>query len=142
NQRDDRGEEEPRDVDRVPIGADEFAGLVILRRESALERLPRDVRQGEDARGHVGSMDTGLGIERGTVQRVDPGPKRRVGEGEALPEIQVLVLESLDAKERDSEEKRREEVEPVLYFVVALDRGERLDHRQAAADQNERIQPG
>src|SRR5438552_640663 len=139
---DEREEEDPYDVDKVPIEAHEFDGLVILLRESDLERLPRDVCQREDARGHVGSMDAGLGIERRTIERVDRGPKRRVGEGEALPEIQVLVLEGLDAQERDSEEKRREEVEPVLHFVVALDRGERLDHRQAAADENERIQPG
>src|SRR6267143_1094703 len=130
----DREEEDPYDVDEVPIQADEFDGLVILLRESAFERLSRDVRKGETTRGHVGSVHTGLCIERRTVERIDARSDRRVCEGEAVPEVEFLVLEGLDAKEGYPQQQRRKQEDPMFHLVVALDRGERFDHREAAAD--------
>src|SRR5947207_12844484 len=111
-----------------------------LLRESSLERLPRDVRHREDAGGDVRAVDAGLGIECGTVQRVNSRPGRRVGEGESLSKEEVLVLERLDAEEGDAEEQGREEEEPEFRLVAAFDGGQRLDHGQAAADQDEGVE--
>src|SRR2546429_8852718 len=75
-----------------------------------------------------------------TVQRVHSRPGRRVGEGESLSKEEVLVLESLDAEEGDAEEQGREEEEPEFCLVAGFDGGQRLDHGQAAKDQDERVE--
>src|SRR5437899_12676359 len=54
----------------------------------------------------------------------------------------MLVLERLDAQERDAQEKRGQEENPELSLIAPLDGGEGLDHREAAADQDERVQSG
>src|SRR5438309_1341427 len=80
---------------------DEFHGFVILFRESAFQRLPGDVRHADHARGHVGAVDARLRVERRAVKRI--GVERCTLEREVLAEVQMLVLECLDAQERDPE---------------------------------------
>src|SRR2546428_13058786 len=90
--------------------------------------------------GHVGSVDSGLRVERRAVERIHPegGGLER----EPLAEVEFLVLERLDAEERHAEEQCGQEKDAQLPLIAPLGRGEPSDHREAAANQAEGVQPG
>src|SRR2546427_375828 len=138
----DREQEDPHDVDEVPVQADELDALVALLREPVLlPRLDVQVREADHPAHHVGPVEPRLHVER-RPERREVGPEGVHPRGEVLLEEQLVVLEHLDRDERDPQEERREEREPEVAEVALLDPLQGLDHREAARDQDERVYGG
>src|SRR2546425_862105 len=137
DQVDNREQEDPDHIHEVPVESDEFHGFMTLFRESTFERLPGDVRHADHAGGHVRAVDARLCVERRAIKRIDV--ERCALEREVLAEVQMLVLERLDAEERDPEQQGRREEHAEALLISTLDCPQRLDHRQAATDQDEGV---
>src|SRR3990172_10567 len=142
NQIHDREQEDPHDVNEVPIEADELDGLVVRLGEPVfLPRLVVEIEEAEHPARYVGAVEPRLHVERG-AERSELGADVIDPWREMLPEEERVVLEQLDRHERRAEDQGREEVDPEPGHAPVLDSLQGLDHREAARDEDERVDRG
>src|SRR4051794_27661440 len=126
----DRGEDEdPHDVDEVPVEPGDLHGLRLLARQPSLHRAAPDEQQPDDSHRDVRAMQPRQHEER-RAEHVR-------AQMQALA-VELGELVHLAADERRPEQTRGEQPDAQASMVAALDGGEREHHRQRAHEQHER----
>src|SRR5688572_18678155 len=125
---DDREDEDPHDVDEVPVEAGDLDLQVLLGRELAPQRDADQRQQPEDPDGHV--------------HTVESGEEEEAAGRHAAREVQPFVgedgeLVDLTADEQRAEEGRGQEPDPQAAVVTPLDGGQRQHHGQRAHQEDE-----
>src|SRR5688500_383081 len=121
NQVDDREDDDPHDVDEVPVQTDELdlACPLRCRLQTTRPREPDQCQQHQDADGHVRSMEPGHHEEA----RAE-GRRRKLQA--FIDERRELV--DLTTDERQAEERRRKQPHPKTTMVTTLDRSQSQHH--------------
>src|SRR6056297_365164 len=94
DQVDEREDEDPHDVDEVPVQADHLDGLRLVARDAIRSDHRDECDQHDDADRHVDAVEAG--------QRVEAGGEEAVGEAEALA-VEARELVDLAGDEQASE---------------------------------------
>ena len=117
----------------MPVEPHRFDPVVIVRRIAASESLGQYAAQIHDAGEDVAAVKAGQDEERGAELRRAPFV---LSQAEPLVnEMRPLVR--LHAEEADSAENGEQKPVAEALHVPVLHRGQRLDHRNAAADEEE-----
>src|SRR4030095_15609321 len=121
---DEREDEDPDEIDEVPVETGDLDLRVVLRREPSRQADQQDDAQVNDATEDVHAVKAGQDEERGA----------EVVLGDRLAVLDEMVpFVGLQPEERRAAENREEKKHPELAVVALSDPGERLDHRHAAA---------
>src|SRR5215471_17605838 len=130
DQLDDREQNDPDEVDEVPVEAERLDTLVMFFRELAEEGLARHVSHAHDAAEDVESVEA--------RRREEDGAEQRYMRVEALMQ-QLVVLDPLNRDEDRSEEEGQRQEKLHLPEIAALGRRQRLHHRHGGADEDEGV---
>src|SRR5882672_236304 len=123
----------------MPVQADDLDRAVVLGAVRPLQRPHEDAEQVDDSRENVAAVEPGQDVEGGAEQSVD-APGVRLDRHPLHDQMRPLVR--LDPEERGAAEHRRAEVAEQPLPIAVLDGGQRLHHRDAAADQDEGVEGG
>src|SRR5258708_21178118 len=108
-----RKQENPNDIDEVPVEADVFNGRVVLRREAAAQGFLDEPNDQAGAHDHVQCVQAGhaeiereekLGVRVGGG--VGAGLKVEIPPGDVMLDIFFVILDALDAKKDAAEDER------------------------------------
>src|SRR6266404_5107255 len=111
-----REQENPNDIDEVPVEADILDGRVVLRREAAAPRFLDEPKEQAGADDHVqgvqaghaeieGEEKLGVGVRAG----VCAGLEIKTIAGNMMLDIFFVILDALDAEEDAAEDERGDE---------------------------------
>src|SRR5881409_3095704 len=123
----DREQDDPDEIDEVPVEPDRLDPLVMSLRVLAEKRLAGDERHAEDAAEDVEAVKAGRRVE-------DRAEERDVGVEARMEQVPILV--GLDREKDRSEKKGHREEDLQLALVAVPNRFERLHHRHRGADQD------
>src|SRR3954454_10489565 len=127
---DGRVDDDPHDVDEVPVDTGHLDTAVLLGRVVAAERPDRREREKDQADGHVRAVQSGQAVEDRALSVVADGPA----------EMEVLV--DLDREEGQSEQEGRQEAGLHRALVVVLDPLDGPVHRERRRDEDARVDAG
>jgi hypothetical protein len=125
---DEREDDDPDDVDEVPVEPGELDGERVVGSELAACRRIDEREEDEDADADVRAVEAGEHEERGAEEVL-------VQREALVPELGEL--ERLAGEERQAEERGGDEPDAHAAHVAALDGGEGEHHREAAHQQHE-----
>src|SRR3990172_5250177 len=137
NQIQEREQEDPHDIDEVPVQAHDLDRLRPRRPRPTPPRLHIEEQEAEDAARHVGAVEPRLRVERG-AERPELGPNQVRPRRESLLE-EAGVLVDLNRNEGRPQDERGGEERPHARRLVVDRPVDRLRHREAARDQDERV---
>src|SRR6476620_5767035 len=129
---DRRVDDDPHDVDEVPVDPWDLDAQVLLRLRGEVAAPDADIGGCQEPQpdGHVGAVESGQGVED------------RAEGGVAGAEAEVPVLVELDEQEREAEQPGGGEAHHQSAAVAASDRLQRPVHREARGDQDRRVHAG
>ena len=123
-------ENDPHQVDEVPVKADVFQGCVVLRCVHATQRLQECTEDHEHTHSNVSSVETGHG-EEAAGEDAYTWPEVACGthsDGEDVPQHELIILINLNAEERSANHHGGEEEHGRLFTIVTLGSAESQNH--------------
>src|SRR5260221_5893864 len=133
-----RKQENPNDIDEVPVEADVFNGRVVLRSEAAAQRCLDEQNRQAGAHDHVQCVQAGhaeiereekLGVSVGGG--VGAGLKVEIPAGDVMLDVFFVILDALDAKKDGAEDKRGDEENRQQLCLADLGSPDGEGHGQA-----------
>src|SRR5712671_2635051 len=116
NQIEQREQENPHDIDKVPVQADIFYGRVVFRRKAAAQRFFDEPNEQARADDHVQGVEAGhakvqreekLGM--GVGAGIGPRLELEIQAGDVVLDVFVVILDGLDAKKDGAEDQSGDE---------------------------------
>src|SRR5258707_3401278 len=141
-----RKQENPNDIDEVPVEADVFNGRVVLRREAAAQRFLDEPNKQAGAHDHVQGVQAGhaeiereekLGVRVGGG--VGAGLKVEIPAGNVMLDVFFVILDALDAKKDATEDQGSDEANRQQVCLAHLGSPDGESHGQAAGDENDGV---
>src|SRR6202521_4627907 len=146
NQIEQRKQENPNDIDEVPVEANVFNGSVVLRREAAAQRFLDEPDKQAGADDHVQGVQAGhakvkgeekLGV--GVGGDVGAGLEIEIPAGDVVLDVFVVILDALDAQKDAAEDQRGDEEDRKQLFLAEWGSPDGESHGQAAGDEHDGV---
>src|SRR6266849_6391279 len=143
NQIQQRKQENPHNVDEMPVQPDVLHRSVVLRREAPAQRFFDEPEQQARADDHVQGVQPGHAKVQGKEKlrvgiggHVGAGFKIKIPAGDVVLDVFVVVLDAFDAEKHAAEYQRRNEEKRQKLFLTGLRSPHGHGHGQAASDEH------
>jgi hypothetical protein len=136
NKVNDGKENNPDQINEMPIQTDQLNRCIIILGKFALQRLNENKKYGQYATKNVTPVKTRQNIKACPVQMIDAS----VGQKTVMNELHIFI--SLNGKKNHSEKKSKKKIKRDFLFIVQMAPLKSLYHGDAAANQNKSIGTG